>query len=211
MTSASLVFVVDDDVSVRKSLQRLLRANGFASETFVSAQEFLDSGRYKNQGNCCLVLDVRMPGLSGMDLYQEFLQRGIGIPVVFITGHGDIPMGVKAMKQGAVDFLPKPFEEKDLIAAIGRALEKDAAQKKSKNAEKKVNRLVDTLTPQERVVLTWVITGMLNKQIARELGITEKTVKVHRGRLMHKMNARSVAELVRLCQTAGVEPARKKA
>jgi FixJ family two-component response regulator len=204
-----LVFVVDDDQGVRKSLERLLRSHGFTAELFGSAQEFLKSNSCKHQGPCCLVLDVRMPGLSGIDLHQEFIAKDISLPVIFITGHGDIPMGVKAMKRGAVDFLPKPFDERDLLAAIDRAIDRDIQVKKAKGQALRITRLYNTLTPQEQVVLTWVITGMLNKQIGRELGITEKTVKVHRGRVMQKMEARSVAELVRMCQKASIKAAKK--
>lgn len=204
-----LVFIVDDDHGVRKSLERLLRSHGFISEAFCSAQEFLESNRFKNQGPCCLILDVRMPGLSGIDLHQEFIAKDISLPVIFITGHGDIPMGVKAMKRGAVDFLPKPFDERELVAAINKAIDKDVAVKKSKGQSVRVTRVYKTLTPQEQVVLSWVITGMLNKQIGRELGITEKTIKVHRGRVMQKMQAKSVAELVRMCQKGGIAAARK--
>jgi FixJ family two-component response regulator len=205
------VFIVDDDISVLKSLSRLLLAHGYRAITFGSAQEFLSSKSYRHAGPSCMVLDVRLPGINGIDLHREFLEKGISLPVIFITGHGDIPMGVQAMKRGAVDFLTKPFVEDDLVSAIRRAIEKDIKIKKARNQADKVTKLVNTLTAQERVVLSWVITGSLNKQIARQLGITEKTVKVHRGRVMQKMQAGSVAELVRLCQKADIPAAKRSA
>ena len=207
--SKALVFVVDDDRSLRKSLQRLLKSCGYNVETFETAQDFLKSEKRKCRGPCCIVLDIFMPGLSGLDLHQEFLKNNISLPVIFITGRGNIPMSVRAMKDGAVDFLPKPFEEKDLLEAISRAIEKDRKGKKKQREIDRIKVRINTLTAREREVLGWVITGMLNKQIAYELGTSEKTIKVHRGRILSKMKADSVAELVRLAQKAGISPARK--
>jgi RNA polymerase sigma factor (sigma-70 family) len=199
-----MIFVVDDDPSVRKSLERLMKSVGFKVETFVSAEEFLQRKPYS--GPSCLVLDVRMPGLSGIDLQKELAQKEISLPIVFITGHGDIPMSVKAMKDGAVDFLPKPFDEKDLLSAIDQAIDRDVQSRKQQIEKAIIQRRLDTLTPREYQVLRWLITGMLNKQIAYELGITEKTVKVHRSRVMRKMGIVSVAELVRLAQKVEITP-----
>ena len=205
---APLVFIVDDDSSVRKGLERLIKSTGLKVETFASAEEFLQRKPYRG-GPSCLVLDVRMPGLSGVDLQKELIQKGISLPIIFITGHGSIPMSVKAMKDGAVDFLPKPFGEEELLFAIDRAVDKAVQVRKNESEKAKIQRRVKTLTPREHECLRWVITGMLNKQIAPKLGVTEKTVKVHRGRLMHKMQAVSVADLVRLTQKCGITPAKK--
>ena len=185
------VFVVDDDASVRKSLARLIAVAGWKVETLASADEFLE--RAPHDRPACLVLDVRLPGLNGLEL-QERLARDDGdIPIVFITGHGDIPMGVRAMKAGAVDFLPKPFEDEALLEAIGRAIERD-------RQIRPIRACFESLTPRERDVFALVVRGLLNKQIAGHLGITEKTVKVHRARVMEKMRAESLAELVKLSQ-----------
>jgi len=203
------IFIVDDDPSVRKGLERLVRASGFKAKTFASAEEFLacrlcQEPRYP----ACLVLDVRMPGISGINLQQELAKAGIPLPIVFITGHGDIPMSVQAMKNGAVDFLPKPFAEEELLAAVEQALTKAARLQKEAVEKAEVCRRVNTLTPREYEVFRWVITGMLNKQIAAELKVTEKTIKVHRARVMQKMQAASVADLVRLAQKIEVTPKR---
>lgn len=204
------VFVVDDDPSVRKSLERLLRLSGFHVQTFASAEEFLACRPcQKPKEPACLVLDVRMPGISGINLQQELVKAGTLLPVVFITGHGDIPMTVQAMKNEAVDFLPKPFAEEELLAAVEQALAK-AARLHQEAAEKaEIERRISTLTPREYEVFRWVITGMLNKQIAAELKVTEKTVKVHRARVMQKMQAASVADLVRLAEKGGISPPRR--
>jgi len=202
-----MVFIVDDDASVRKSLERLIKSVGFKVELFASAEEFLERKPYR--GPNCLVLDVRMPGLSGIDLQKELAQKNISLPIIFITGHGDIPMSVKAMKDGAVDFLPKPFDDKNLLSAIDQAIDKDVQRRKEGALKAKIQRRVNTLTPREYEVLTWVITGMLNKQIASKLGVGEKTIKVHRGRVMQKMQVLSVAELVRLAQIAEIVPPKK--
>jgi FixJ family two-component response regulator len=200
------VFVVDDDASLRRALQRLIRSAGYDAALFPTAQAFLDSE--KPASPCCLILDVQMPGLSGLDLQKEMIDRDLFMPVVFLTGHGTIPMSVQAMKSGAVDFLIKPVDETRLFSAIETAIRR-AVQERSVRAEREdVQRRLDTLTPREYEVLSWVITGMLNKQIASEIGTSEKTVKVHRARVMHKMEAGSLAELVRLAEHAGISSGR---
>jgi len=204
--ATTIVFVVDDDPSVRKSLTRVIAAAGYAVETFVSASEFLE--RAPVSGPCCLVLDVRMPGVTGMDLQSTLAQAVHRIPVVFITGHGDVAMGVAAMKAGAVDFLTKPFASKDLLGAIQRAVERDTRTLGTEARTGEIQARVKTLTRRERQVFALVVTGMLNKQIAAELGVVEKTVKVHRARVMDKMRAGSVAELVRLADDVGVSVTR---
>ena len=206
MKEAFTVYVVDDDASVRKSLRRLVRSAGYHVEAFASAQDFLSCKTI--DGPCCLILDVNLPDLNGLDLQQELAKREISPPVIFITGHGDIPMSVKAMKEGAVDFLPKPFESKDLLAAINNAMGRDAAKRREHRELLRIRQLLEALTPREYEVMRWIITGMMNKKIAYELGTTEKTVKVHRSRVMEKMRADSVAELVRTAEKAGVPPAK---
>ena len=197
-----LVFIVDDDASVRRSLGQLLRSVGLASESFASAQQFLEVELPDRP--CCLVLDVRMPGMNGMDLQAELAKMGCGIPVIFITGHGDLPMGVRAMKAGAVDFLSKPFNDQDLLDAIHTSLELDRNNRLDAGVLAELRGRMDTLTPREREVFALVVTGALNKQIAYGLGVGEKTIKVHRGKVMGKMRADSLAHLVRMAQTLGV-------
>jgi FixJ family two-component response regulator len=197
-----VVFVVDDDPSVRKSLTRLLASAGYAVEAFASAREFL--ARDRHAGPCCLVLDVRMPGLTGLELQEALAAAGRRMSIVFVTGHGDIAMSVKAMKGGAVDLLTKPFDAKDLLKAIQRALVKDVQDLRDEATVAEIHERVKTLTPRETEVFALVVTGMLNKQIASALGVGEKTVKVHRARVMEKMRAGSVAELVRLADRLGV-------
>lgn len=196
------VFVVDDDTAVRKALARLMRSVGLNVEMFASAQEFLRRERVEGPG--CLVLDVRMPGLSGLDLQEALAAAGISIPIIFITGYGDIPMSVQAMKAGAVDFLPKPFKDQDLLDAIHQAIDRDIQRRQEQAQIAEIQDRVDSLTPREREVLALVVTGMLNKQIASELGTSEKTIKVHRARVMRKMQVMSVAELVRLAEKVGI-------
>ncbi len=198
------VFVIDDDPSVRKSLSRLLRSVEHAVETFSSAEAFLAREHFDGIG--CIILDVQMPGLSGMDLQVELSKAEYSMPIVFITGHGDIPMSVEAMRKGAVHFLTKPFDDGELLRAIGEAIERDRKAKAKQTEVHEILRRVSLLTPREYEILRYVITGMLNKQIALKLNIAEKTVKVHRGRIMEKLRADSVAELVRLAEKTGIKP-----
>ena len=199
---APLVFVVDDNRSVRKSLHRLLAAAGYTVEAFASAREFLT--REPSKVPSCLVLDVRMPGLTGIDLQEALAAAGRRMPIVFVTGHIDVPTSVKAMKGGAVDLLTKPIDAEELLDAIARAVAKDAENLGEAIRVTEIRQRVQTLTARETQVFALVVTGMLNKQIASELGIGEKTIKVHRARVMEKMRAGSVAELVRLADAVGI-------
>jgi FixJ family two-component response regulator len=200
--SQATVFVVDDDEAVRSSLARLIRVAGWKVETYASAREFL--ARVAFSGTGCVLLDVQMPGVSGPQLHESMYQRGLTLPVVFLTGHGDVPTGVQAMKRGAVDFLLKPLDEEELLAAISQAMERHAREQDRQREWQGVAERLGRLSAREREVMERVIRGSLNKQIAAELGIAEKTVKVHRGRVMDKMEVRSVAELVHLWETAGL-------
>ena len=200
------VNIVDDDPSVRKGLGRLLKSAGYEVEIFGSAREFLNVDPICERPSC-LVLDMKMPELSGFDLQQELKQKNYALPIVFITGHGDIPMSVKAMKIGAVDFLTKPFDEDDLLNAVQEALKKDIKTREAIDERQTILHKIESLTPREYEILTYVITGMLNKQIAYDLDISEKTVKVHRGRVMEKVGLDSVAQLVRMADKAGIQPA----
>jgi FixJ family two-component response regulator len=203
MTAAApLVLVVDDDPSVRKSLSRLLASADYAVEVFASAGEFLARGPHP--GPCCLVLDVKMPGLTGIQLQEMLRATGRRMSIVFVSGHADVPTSVKAMKAGAVDLLTKPVDVRDLIAAIQRAMTRDEHERATATRLAEVRRRVAMLTTRETEVFARVVTGMLNKQIGAALGIGEKTVKVHRARVMEKMQAGSVAELVRLADEVGV-------
>jgi len=196
------VFVIDDDAAVREALQSLLRSVGLRVTTFASAREFLTSRR--PDAPACLVLDVRLPGLSGLDLQRELAAAAIDLPIIFITGHGDIPMTVQAMKAGAVEFLTKPFRDQDLLDAIAQALERDRAARAQRAGVAELHERYAELTPREREVMGLVVSGLLNKQIAAELGISEITIKVHRGQVMQKMGAESVADLVRMADKLGV-------
>jgi len=201
-TPTALVFLIDDDASVRKGVSRLLRSAGYECETFASATDFL--AREPHGGPTCLIVDVRMPGLNGMELQEVLMQRRREEQLVFITGHGDISMCSQAMKAGAVDFLPKPFGDDQLLECVARALSRSSEQRQRSVEKSEARRLLDSLTPREFEVMQLVVAGMLNKQIAGELAIAEKTVKVHRGRVMQKLGVTSVAELVRLGQRAGI-------
>jgi FixJ family two-component response regulator len=200
--SNSLVFLIDDDASIRKGVSRLLRSAGYHSETFGSASDFLT--REQHSGPACVIVDVQMPGINGIDLQNVLIQRRREEQLVFITGHGDIPMCAQAMKAGAVDFLPKPFRDTELLQCVERALVRSADQRRRGADKAEVRRRLDLLTPREFEVMRLVVTGMLNKQIASELGTAEKTIKVHRGRVMKKLGVVSVAELVRLVETAEI-------
>jgi FixJ family two-component response regulator len=199
------VFVVDDDAAVRKSLERLLRSEGYRSESFASADGFLERWR-PDPAPGCLVLDVEMPGLDGLQLQQALHLSGAAIPIIFITGHGDIPRSVKAMKAGALDFLTKPVRDEDLFKAIQQAFSWDRRQRAERAERDAVAERFAALTPREREVLMLVVRGLLNKQIAFELGASEKTIKIHRGRVMQKMRVPSVADLVRAAQKLGLQP-----
>lgn len=196
-----LVFIVDDDDSVRQAVARLIRSLGFEPEIYASARELLR--RPPPDRPACLVLDVRMPGLSGLDLQKELAERQLAMPIIFVTGHGTIPMSVQAMKAGAVDFLTKPFNDEDLLEAIGHAIDKCLRSRRERAELAAIKERLDTLTPREREVFEMVVTGRLNKQISGALGVSEKTVKVHRARVMQKMEAGSLAELVRMAERLG--------
>jgi FixJ family two-component response regulator len=202
MDAESLVFVVDDDAPMRESLKNLLRSVGLRVEAFTSAQEFLRSTRPDVPG--CLVLDVRLPGLSGLDLQRRLAEVDMAMPIIFITGHGDIPMTVQAMKAGAVAFLPKPFRDQDLLDAIQQALDRDRHAREQRAQSEALRSRYRTLTPRERDVMAHVVAGLLNKQIAGELGTSEAAVKVHRQHVMAKMGAGSLAALVRMADRLGI-------
>ena len=205
MSDAATVFIVDDDASVRTSLKRLMKSAGYSALTFASAKEFL-AHEIKHKTPACLILDVKMPGKNGLDLQQELAQRENSIPIVFISGHGDIPTSVKAMKKGAVDFIPKPYDDEELLTAVRGALEHDLKINEAASEKEKILQRFEKLTAREYEIMTFVISGMLNKQIAAALGISEKTVKVHRARVYEKTGVVSLAELVRLTEQVGIQP-----
>ena len=207
--ATELVCVVDDDQSVRRGLGRLLKSAGYAAETFSSAEDYL--AREIFEGPICLVLDVRMPGLKGPALQEALEKRGACEQIVFLTGHGDVRTAARAMKRGAVDFLTKPFDDEELILAVKRALERAEEQLRSRTERREARRRIEKLTPREFEVLHFVVKGLLNKQIAAEMHTAEKTIKVHRGRVMQKIGVTSVADLVRVSQRAGVSPAHNPA
>ena len=198
----AIVFVVDDDASVREALQRLVRSAGLTVEAFASAEEFLN--RARTDGPSCLVLDVRLPELSGLDLQQRMIETNNEMPIVFITGHGDIPTTVRAMKAGAVEFLTKPLVDGDVLESIRQAIARDRAVRDHHAGTADLRARYDSLTPREQEVMAWVVSGLLNKQVAGELGISEETIKVHRGHVMRKMQADSLAALVRMSERLGI-------
>ena len=200
--SEPTVYIVDDDPSARRGLTRIVRAAGMKAESFASAGDFLASG--KREGPGCIILDVKMPDMNGPELQEELGKVGSHMPIIFLSGHADIPTAARAMKKGAADFLTKPVDRDQLLAAIEVSLSRDAEDRLRRAEIRTIKKQIETLTPREYEVMTYVITGMLNKQIAAELGIAEDTVKIHRGRVMQKLGVVSVADLVRLCQKADI-------
>jgi FixJ family two-component response regulator len=201
---APFVFVVDDDPSIREALDSLFRSVDLRVELFASTAEFLQ--HYRHDGVSCLVLDIRLPGVSGLDFQAQLLKANIRIPIIFMTGHGDIPMSVRAMKAGAIDFLAKPFRDQDMLDAVSAALRRDEQAREAERAAEALRASYELLTPREREVMALVTSGLMNKQVAGELSLSEITVKIHRGHAMRKMKARSLADLVRMAESLGVHP-----
>jgi FixJ family two-component response regulator len=203
--SQTTVFIIDDDPSARQGLSRLMNAAGINAESFASAKDFLESGKYQIPG--CIILDVKMPDMTGPELQDELVKTGIEMPIIFLSGHADVPTTASTMKKGAVNFLTKPVDSEDLLEAIRESLSRDEAIRTDHEELNIINDKIKALTPREYEIMTYVITGMLNKQIAAELNISIETIKIHRGRVMHKLGIVSVAELARLCENAGIAPA----
>ena len=199
------VFIIDDDLSIRKGLTRLIKAAGIIAESFESAADFLASGKCQVHG--CIILDVHMPEMTGPELQEKLVEAGCRMPIIFLSAHGDVPTTAKAMKKGAVDFLTKPVNVDEFLTAIDISLAQDLESRAQSEETSSILELIKQLTPREHEVMTYVITGMLNKQIAGEMEISDETVKIHRGRVMQKLGVFSVAELVRLCEKAGITPA----
>ena len=202
--SNATVFIVDDDASMRRALSLLLQSAGYRVETYASAEDFLRREHYHGVG--CIILDLRMPGLTGMELQENLTRSEYGMPIIFLTGHGELSMGIQAMKRGAIDFLTKPCDDEQLLGAVQGAIRRDIQARENYQEKQEILRRIDLLTPREKEILRYIITGLLNKQIAAKLGIAEPTVKIHRGRIMEKLKANSVADLVRLAGKAGIEP-----
>jgi FixJ family two-component response regulator len=206
-SSSPVVIIVDDDASIRASLDSLFRSVGLETRLFGSPAELL--GGTMPDGPACIVLDVRLPGVSGLDLQGQLTRQGIGYPIIFMTGHGDIPMSVRAMKAGAVDFLSKPFRDQDMLDAVAAALERDAQRRAEAAAKDDIRAQYESLTAREREVMGHVTAGLMNKQVAALIGLSEITVKIHRGNVMRKMDVRSLADLVRKAEALGISPSRK--
>jgi FixJ family two-component response regulator len=201
------VLIVDDDTSLREALSSLFRSVGLDAKLFASAPELLNSKL--PEGPCCFVLDIRLPGLSGLDFQNQLAKANIHIPIIMMTGHGDIPMSVRAMKAGAVDFLTKPFRDQEMLDAVAQAIERDRKRRESEKALSEPRRLFESLTAREREIMTHVTAGLMNKQVAAELGLSEITVKIHRGHVMKKMGVRSLADLVRMAEVLGLHSAKE--
>jgi FixJ family two-component response regulator len=204
--SEQTIYIIDDDSSVRKGLTRLIKAAGLHAESYASAREFLDSGKLEKPG--CIILDVQMPNMTGPELQEELNKTEYSMPIIFLSAHGDVPIATQTMKMGAVDFLTKPVDGNDLMEAIRISLKKDMVNREQRTMCSATQKLINTLTRREHEVLTYVITGILNKQVASEMAISEETVKIHRGRVMKKLGIVSVVELVRLCEKIGIVPAK---
>jgi FixJ family two-component response regulator len=206
--STPTVYIIDDDPSARQGITRLVKAAEYNVESYASARDFLDSGNFEGPG--CIILDVKMPGMTGPELQEELSKVKYCMPIIFLSGHGDVPTTAKAMKKGAVDFLTKPMDRDELLWAIRVSLAKDKEDRSKRDEKQSINEHIKLLTPREYEIMTYVITGMLNKQIAAELFISKETVKIHRGNLMRKLGIVSVAELVHLCEQIGIAPAKTR-